>query len=218
MKRTALIILSMLFLLAFIQIGMAQEDPYTAPDDSWISLKGTVVTADPDSFELDYGEGIVTVEMDDWDWYGDAYGILPGDEVTVYGYVDDDLYETTTIEASSVYVKDMNTYFYASPIDEEDYIEPVVATYYVDTDLQLTGRVTEVSGREFIIDTGARKMQVDTSMMLYNPMDDKGFQKIEKGDRVQVSGDLDADLFERREIMAESIITLREDRTKKKKQ
>ncbi|MFO7726270.1 MAG: NirD/YgiW/YdeI family stress tolerance protein, partial [Oceanipulchritudo sp.] len=90
------------------------QDPYDQPDDTYISLSGTVSSSYDDSFVLDYGEGLVTVEMDDWDWYNDAYGIIEEDDVTVYGYVDDDLYETTTIEVSSVWVEDLNTYFYAS--------------------------------------------------------------------------------------------------------
>jgi hypothetical protein len=213
--RKFMILVVCMFALALAKPTNAQ-DPYLTPDGSWLSLNGTVVTADADSFELDYGEGIVTVEMDDWDWYGDAYGILPGDEVTVYGAVDDDLYETTSIEASSVYVKDLNTYFYASASDEEEFMTPVVSTVYVDADMQLTGEVTSVDGREFMIDTGDRKMQIDTSQMVYNPLDNKGYQKIDVGDRVQVSGDLDIDVFERNEIMAETIITLQEDKTKNK--
>jgi hypothetical protein len=77
-----------------------------------------------------------------------------------------------------------------------------------DYDVQLTGEVTSVSGREFTIDTGKRKVQVDTRMMPYNPMDEAGYQQVEKKDWVTVSGDVDYDIFEQREIMAESIVTL----------
>ncbi|MBD3245959.1 MAG: NirD/YgiW/YdeI family stress tolerance protein [Candidatus Omnitrophica bacterium] len=215
MMRKFAVVMCLICALA-LSGSAAARSPYLAADDSWITLNGEVVTAGAASFELDYGNGLVTVEMDDWDWYGDAYGILPGDEVTVYGRVDDDLYETTSIEASSVYVDDLNTYFYASSADEESYIAPYPATVFVDADLQLTGKVTSVSGREFTLDTGRKKVQVDTSQMVYNPMDDKGFQKIETGDRVQVSGDLDAGLFQDQELVADTIITLQEDKTKNK--
>ena len=60
-------------------------DPYEQPDESWISISGTVVNPDSDSSVLDYGDGVVTVEIDDWDSYGDAYGLLDGDQVTVQG-------------------------------------------------------------------------------------------------------------------------------------
>jgi len=215
MKKT-MVGLMVMVLILFSAQGLMAKNPYLAGNNSWISLKGTVVTAGPSAFELDYGEGIVTVEMDDWDWYGEAYPLMSGDEVTVYGRVDDDLYEVTSIEASSVYVKNLNTYFYASAVDEEDYQLPMVTWVDVDVDLQYTGTVTAKDGREFTMDTGTRTIRVDTSEMLYNPLDDKGFQKINKGDVVQVTGNLDKDFFERKEIMAETITTLVEDKTKKK--
>jgi len=99
---------------------LAAEESSLVTDNSWISLSGTVVDAGARTFELDYGDGLVVVEMDDWDWYGEAFSIMEGDQVTVYGMVDDDLYETTSIEASSVYVKNLNTHFYASDADKEE--------------------------------------------------------------------------------------------------
>lgn len=190
------------------------KNPYARPDGSWISLNGTVVESDADGFVLDYGEGIVSVEMDDWDWYGDAYPILGGDKVKVNGRVDDDLYVTTSIEANSVYVKDLNTYFYANDADEEALLTPHMTTVYIDNDLRLTGTVTKVNGREFTIDTGRREVTVDTAQMLYNPMDDKGFQKISQGEFVSVTGDFDTGIFESNELVAESITTLHRDKTK----
>jgi len=154
--------------------------------------------------------------MDDWDWYSKQYSYLPGDEVVVYGYVDDDLYEMTSIEASSVYVKDLNTYFYANPTDEEGMAESYVSFGLIDSDVQITGVVTSTKDREFTIDTGNRRITVETLNMPYNPLDNKGFQKIEKGDYVQVSGNMDYDFYETKEIMAESIVTLEEDATKNK--
>lgn len=201
----------------FSGLGLAltasAQDPYEKADDSYISLSGTVVTSDADSFILDYGEGLITVEMDDWDWYGDAYGILADDDVTVYGYVDDDFFETTTIEASSVWVEDLNTYFYASGADEEGAAEgyPYVTTVWYDYDYTVTGKVTSVTGREFTVDTGNRKISVDTWQLGYNPLDDQGFLKIEKGDRVTVYGDLDLSVFDERELSAEAIVKLQDD-------
>lgn len=192
-----------------------EPNPYLKPNNSWISINGTVTSTTPDTFQLDYGEGLVTVEMDDWDFDADAYKLLPGDQVTVYGLVDDDLYETTSIEASSVYVKGLNTFFYASSADEEDL--PATATVaVVDYDVELRGTVESIDGREFTIDSGDREMTVDTIGMVYNPLDDEGFQKIEVGDRVSVTGDIDLNLWEERELAAETIVTLK-DASKAKK-
>jgi hypothetical protein len=126
--------------------------------------------------------------------------------------VDDDFFETTTIEASSVYVEDLDTYFYASGADEEE-VMTTVTTFY-DYDFEVTGKVTSVQGREFTIDTGDRTMSIDTVDMAYNPLDDQGYQQIEEGDRVTVFGDMDLSLFDEREISAETIVTLERDEGK----
>lgn len=55
-----------------------------------------------------------------------------------------------------------------------------------------------MSGREFTVNTGLRKVSVDTDKMAYDPMDAVGVQKIKKGDRVSVSGTMETDLFEGR--------------------
>lgn len=186
---------------------MGEETPYKKKDGSWISINGTVTTVGPDSFKLDYGKGIVLVEMDDWDMDADGFKLIPDDNVIVYGRVDDDLFEKTTIEANSVYVKSLNTYFYANSADEETI--PAAATVsVVDYNLQLTGTVTGVDGRRFIIDNGKSQMQIDTSEMSYNPLDDEGSQQIEIGDRVSVTGDIDVGTWDKRLLMAEKIVTL----------
>lgn len=190
------------------------QDPEERADGSWISISGEVVSAADNSFLLNYGEGQITVEMDDWDWYQEGKALKEGDSVTVFGRVDNDLYQTTTIEASSVYVENLGTYFYASAADEEDPAFVVVTTPVVVARMDLTGTVTGVDGREFTLDTGERQLTVDTSQMPYDPMDDEGYQKITEGTQVRVSGTMDYDLFEKRELMANTIITLTKDKTK----
>jgi uncharacterized protein YdeI (BOF family) len=203
-KRVALIGLCMGALLAFSAMA---EDPYVKPDDTWISISGTVDTVRPDSFTLDYGKGVITVEMDDGDRDADAYKLVKGDKVTVNGKIDDDLFETRTIEAGSVYVESLDTYFYASAADEEDTFVTVTAPVVISQTI-VQGKVTEVSGEEFVVDAGVRKVRVDVSEMSNDPLDDEGYRKIKVGDRVSVIGKMDDDLFEGRELMAQSVVTL----------
>ncbi|MBO6906560.1 MAG: NirD/YgiW/YdeI family stress tolerance protein, partial [Parvibaculum sp.] len=87
----------------------AMAAPNLQQDDKWLSLSGNVVDVEGSIFTLDYGEGLVTVEMDDWDWYDETGSLMPGESVVVYGEVDNDLFEQATIEASSVYVSNRNT-------------------------------------------------------------------------------------------------------------
>lgn len=48
-----------------------------------------------------YGDGNITVEMDNDDRDADGYKLMKGDEVRVSGMIDDDFYNLTSIEASS---------------------------------------------------------------------------------------------------------------------
>lgn len=206
-------LLGVLLLPLLFGSSAAAQDPYTAPNDTWISISGTVESVDADEFTLDFsqnghfGEGLITVEMDDDDRDADGYKLLPGDTVTVYGIIDDDLFDTRTIEASSVYVANLGTFFEASAMDEEDAfvtltVPPVVSAAVVQ------GTVSEVEDEEFRIDTGSRQVRVEVEEMPYNPLDDMGYQKIEVGDEVAVSGYLDYDFLEGRELVATSVTTL----------
>lgn len=190
-------------------ISSAAQSPYLAPDDTWISISGTVDGVPTgDIFNLDYGEGMIAVEMDDWDTDADAYKLVEGDNVTVSGWIDDDLFERRTIEARSVYVENLGTYFYASGADEEKYYYSGVTVPVVINTIGLHGTVSEVSGREFTLNTGLRSITVDTVQMPYNPMDDEGFQQIEVGDVVSATGVMQTDLLDDRELHASSVVTL----------
>lgn len=185
----------------------SKPSPYAMADESVITIDGTVDSVTPDSFVLDYGKGVVTVEFDDGDRDADAYKLVNGDRVSVTGLIDDDFYELTTIEASSVYVENINTTFYASAVDEEDRV------IWVNTPLEISsytvqGTVSDIDDDSFILDTGARELTVDTDDMLYDPLDDVGYQKIEEGDIVSVRGYLDSGLFGDQEVEARFITTL----------
>ncbi|MFP2896337.1 DUF5666 domain-containing protein [Corallococcus sp. 4LFB] len=181
-------------------------EPLKAADDTWITLSGKVKSASADAFTLNYGGKDVRIEMDDFDPAAEGFLLKKGDQVTVTGRVDDDLFERAKVEASTVFVKNLDTWFYASPVDEEDTAVAVFATARPLTVVQ--GKVSGINGREFTIDTGARKITVDTTAMKTNPMQRPGAQKLEQGDRVSVAGTIDRGFFDQRELMASSIVTL----------
>ena len=185
-------------------------DPYLKGDDSWITVSGTVETVSPDRFILNYGEGLITVEMDDGDRDADAYKLISGDEVTVSGRIDDDFFERRSIEASSVYVEDIGTTFFASSLDEEDWGTAVVqVTYPVDVyGASVVGEVTEVFDEEFTVSYGNKAVRVDVDSLGYDPLDDDGYQQIDVGDIVKVTGRFDTEIFTGRELEANTVIVL----------
>lgn len=190
----------------------------TAWDGNWITLSGRVVGTGADRFHLDYGSGRVTVEMDDWDWFLEGRALFPGDEVTVTGRIDDDLYEQKKIEASSVYVKTLGSIFYANPQDEEDLAGANIYVPGTPGWVVATGVVSGIEGREFSIGASTGDLQVDTAGMSDNPLDAQGRFQVKAGDRVQVWGRLNMDPRERAEIMAEGMAALKADRTKSQPQ
>ncbi|WP_019341439.1 NirD/YgiW/YdeI family stress tolerance protein [Stutzerimonas stutzeri] len=183
--------------------------PYQKHDGTWISLNGTVESVKPDSFMLDYGKGSIIVEMDDWDWYSEGTALKAGDKVTVYGDVDDDIFEVTSIEANSVYVEGLNSFFFASANDEETPWR--TATFVPSAETTIQGTVQSVKDRELTLDTGDGSLIINTLTMSYNPLDKDGFQQVEKGDRISVMGQMDPAFFGNREFNAKSIITISDD-------
>ncbi len=199
--------------------GLARDLSVYEDRDS-VTISGTVSGVSGDVFYLDYNGGRITVEMDDWDWFDNEAEVLKkGEKVTVYGRIDDDLFEARTIEAGTVYVQDRMAYYFANDADEElDYvITSATVTIPDGTWLQASGTVKSVSGREFILGMGHGDIQVDTGNMAFNPMDDTGFLQVDPGDRVTVHGPLDVGFFEDHEIQARVIAALNRDKMKRNK-
>jgi len=183
------------------------QNPFAQTDESWITIDGHVVDVMRNQFTLDYGDGIITVEFDDGDRDADAYVLRADDAVTVSGRIDDDFLELATIEAGSVYVKNLDTYFYSSAIDEEDRLSATVEPMGIPR-TTLRGIVTAVYDDDFSINTGLREITVRVDEMPYDPLDDLGYQKIEIGDYVSVTADPDWGLFEGRVLDAVSVVTI----------
>lgn len=182
---------------------------------SWITLSGRVVGKGADRFQLDYGTGRVTVEMDDWDWFSEGNNLLAGDNVTVTGRIDRDFLEQKKIEASSVYVNSLGTVFYANPQDEEDIVGTTVYVPGTPGAVVATGTVRGIEGREFTVGgSDGGEIRVDTAKMSDNPLDAEGKLQVKAGQRVQVWGRLNVDPNERSEIMADGLAVLTADRSK----
>jgi len=183
------------------------QNPYSLLNNSWINISGTVESVSANAFLLDYGSGLVTVEMDDGDHDADGYKLIPGDKVTVNGMIDDDLFETTSIEASSVYVEKLDTYFFASAADEEDPYFDFVTPIKISS-IAVQGVVTDIDRHEFTIDNALRTVTVDVEKMANDPLDDVGFPKIEVGDIVRAVGTIDNNFFDGRKLVADRVVKL----------
>ena len=181
--------------------------PYEAADNTCIRVSGTMASINDDSFVLDYGEGTMTVEMEDSARFASGYKLQLNSSVTVYGCLDDELFDNATIEADSVYVEEAGVYYHADPADEEkDFVSVHTPVEVAETELQ--GTVTNIRGDAFMIDTGERQVQVMVDAMPYNPLDEQGARQIEEGDRVSVTGYINKAFLEEQKMMANSAVVL----------
>lgn len=180
----------------------------------FVTLSGKVSDVKADSFTLNTKGNKVMVEMDDHSsWVADGFKLMQNDQVVVSGRVDKDFLERKKVEAGSVYVKNIDAYFFASSDDEEDatYIPAsysLVPTLPEGAHVDLQGSITNIKGREITVDTGVRKVVVDTQDMGFNPLDKSGFTKLTVGDRVRVAGEVEDNLFESKEVSANYVIEL----------
>jgi uncharacterized protein YdeI (BOF family) len=187
-----------------------QPRPYLQSDNAWISIDGTVDSVTANSFALDYGTGEITVEMDDRDRDAEGYKLMKGDMVRVTGRVDHNLLADTTIEASSVYVDNLGTYFFASSADDEDRL--LTNTWPLEvSSTTLRGTVQNVEDDSFTVSSPGGDIRVETQKLAYDPLDENGYQRVEQGDFVLVRGDMDTEFFDtRRELQANTIVVLQD--------
>ena len=183
-----------------------------APAYSWMSISGEVVEVNKGDMRVDYGQGIVTVESASLGTFDGSSGdrMRVGEEVTVNGYIGGTFYDDPVLNASSIVREDSQSVDYGVNDPDMD-LDPAFfsASMQSEGDTSFTGQVAEVDGREFTLVTGGgRELTVDTSQMDYNPLDTIGAQKIDRLDRVSVSGELDGDVFEDGEFMAQDIMVL----------
>lgn len=183
-----------------------------APDEAKISLTGTVTSTADEEFQLEYGGGVVTVELDRFDWINDpAEILLPGENVMVTGTVDDDWFEGRELVANTLQLNDSFVYYHVDPLSSypihlygAEAAKEMRDGAYVTT----SGTIKNHSGDRFEVSYQNGSIPVDVSSLGYNPFDNEGIQKLEEGDRVYVYGNVDDDFFDNKGILATGVYEL----------
>ncbi|MBN1240981.1 MAG: OB-fold nucleic acid binding domain-containing protein [Gammaproteobacteria bacterium] len=188
------------------------EQPHQYPDDTFITINGTVESVRPGAFVLDYGDGELTIEIDEAGSGSESQVLERRDRVSVYGIIDDGLFDRRTLEAGGVYVERLDETIYVSSVDEEDGRGRGVLELPRGTDpraVVVTGRVTDVDENEetFTLATGSRSLDVKLDPTPLIPLDDEdpGTPTVEIGDVVSVTGRMDEDFFDGFEMLADRI-------------
>lgn len=188
---------------------MAAGSSQDGSKDSWMSLHGTVTSTQSNSFRIDHGGDTMKVVLEDWEQNADALPVWQGDEVTVYGDVTEALFQDSTLEANGIYVADLNTVFYANDHRGDSVFRPYSTAPDIGQ-VAYKGYVQSVQpGKDRLtIDSGAKELTVYTGDMSHDPLDDEGFQQIEKMDHVMVEGVTDGDFVTKGALTADAIVTL----------
>lgn len=211
----------------------AETNPYAYPDKARVVLTGVVAAEAGDIVALDYGDGSITVELDDQDAFNEAELVEPGDRITVNGLIDRDFREIPSIEADTLFVHESGTlYTDVSYADDEDlnaeegpyaayddYAVRTLAYAYPampadGAQLSVMGTVKNIEDNDFVLDTGVWDLQIETAEMEASPvglthsieMRTANRFVIEEGDTVRVTGEFDASTMESNELRAQSIV------------
>ena len=190
---------------AMIALPAAAQNPYKQSDDTWITIRGQVASVLRNAIMLDYGHGTIAVDIDDTKGEAEAYRLLPGDKVTVFGLIDKDSFAGTTIQAASVYVDKTGKNIYATVNDPDDLYRYGGMSSPTDPSITiLRGFVSSIDGHEFTLNSGDRAIEIETAHMSHDPLT-KEHPQIKVGDIVRIRGHLDDNLFKGRRFAAESI-------------
>ena len=203
LTSTALTLLSTGSLLA--------TSPYTLPNNSWVELEGRVTAVDSRSFFVDYGEGEIRVELDDYDWFEEAYNVLENDRVKVRGKIDADPNEERSIEAETVLLKDHGVTLKANADDEEDltvnFVPPLPTK---SSDKELKGTVESFQNGLMIVKTAKDTYRVDLKDSSLRSTAGKAISyNLHTGDFVSVVGKDHNKLFGADEFDASTVYVLK---------
>lgn len=182
----------------------------TLPDESYVSVTGNIGDIRSNEFDLKYGNGkTITVELDQFGWEGnETKYLVPGESATVYGYIDDDLFEGREIEAFNIQLNESYVYYYNTDSGDNQYYNMSGNEQRDETTVSMTGQVSKVDDDQFTLTNKNGSVRVDVSELGYDPLDNQGVQQIVNGDRVYVYGKLDSNFFDKQEIAASGLVEL----------
>jgi uncharacterized protein YdeI (BOF family) len=184
-------------------------------DGSNITLVGTVTQLTDDEFILNSNGNMVEVEVDDWSLTDNldlTEHLKDGQEVIVYGTVDNDLFSDDEIEAASIFIPEQNNYIYyveTAPLYSQNFGNTTQAANnqqnQMDNNAMISaqGEIKSVDGNEAVIATSAGEMTVDMSAV-----SNRRGMDLQKGDQIFVMGNVDENLFSNKEIAAERLVKL----------
>lgn len=186
-------IFATLALLGFFNLPLSADDaktvsPWDKDDGQWITIAGTITKVSNDSFQLVYGKGAIEVEFDGYRSTNRAYQFSEADKVIVTGRVDADKDQKRSIEAGSVYVRNLGKSYFAEADDEEEVIAKLRKATSNGTSLVVSGQLISMVKHNIVINTGYQNIQVNTRALPAGSLDSSGLLPFDIGDALTVYG------------------------------
>lgn len=183
-----------------------EVSPWDKDDGQWITIAGKVTEAGVNTFKLDYGEGAIIIEIDDYDRELEGFNIKNDDKVIVTGRIDADKDQKRSIEAASVYVSNIKKSFFASADDEEEVITKLRQASANGTGLALTGAIVFTAEKLMTIDNGVQIFDVSTELLPEDAFDKEGELQLKVGDKVTAYGTITDGFVDARKFVATKVI------------
>ena len=184
--------------------------PALSAERVWSNVTGRVVSCGDDVVFVDYGDGRVPVALDGLSWCIRAAEMGAGLTVTAYGYVTGSLETARRFDAVGLYIHDEHMLYAGTGtkrmIGQTIFADPMAVRD--GNPINAIGRIVDISGEEFKIDTGRAVIAGDTGKMTYNPFAPGTATPISIGDFVAVEGHMDTGPFRRYEVQAEVMVRM----------
>ncbi len=182
-------------------------------DDSYIVVSGTIDTLEDDSFTINHQGNIVHVDFDDWGWDWDGedlrHYLQKGEQVVVSGEVDKNWFLEDEIEANNIYFRQKNDYYYVADMNPAYYNTfDSTQKMHDGSYMSVRGTITKMDDDELTLNSQGNMLQIDISNLQYDPSDTQKATRVNVGDRVFVYGEVDKDIFEKKEIEADAMVKL----------
>ena len=149
--------------MAALAVPLQAQDvsPYRLKNGDTIKIAGGVSKAAAKTFQLDYGKGTITVELDDYDSYEEGFNIVDGDQVIVTGKIDADPGQKRSIEARRVYIPAVDLEVFACSTDEEDTESKVFTQTLSDgTEIDLRGIIKSIDKKVITIQSSKGRVEI----------------------------------------------------------
>lgn len=176
-------------------------------DSADITIRGTVekIHAEEEQFLLNTRFGNILVELDDYDEVAEIDWLKVGDNVVVFGNMDEAGFEEKSIDAKAVYVPVLGLYLVASDEDENLRLKNILKQGNDDS-VSLNGTVMKIEDELIMLKTKYGALSVSTKEMDAKPTQSQQDQSISVGDRIYVEGRVTNDFFNRSEVVADTIV------------